>query len=69
MQFYRSLYQAMSHSIKSKTVESMYLVTQQRIKMNNDVLFRLLGYVLCVNTILLLFYDTVNMQRRNVWPL
>ena len=26
----------------------MYLTTQQRIKMNNVVLFRLLGYVLCV---------------------
>ena len=31
--------------------------------MNNGVLFRLLVYVLCVYTVLLLVYDTVNMQR------
>jgi len=48
MQFYCFLYKDISHSIKPKTVESMYLTTQQRIKMNNVVLFRLLGYVLCV---------------------
>jgi len=41
----------------------MYLTTQRRIKMNNDILSRLLVYVLCVYTILLLVYDTVNMQR------
>jgi hypothetical protein len=46
MQFYSFLYQDISHSIKSKTVESMYRITQQRKKMNNGVLFRLLGYVL-----------------------